>query len=183
MTYDDYIKQYKKYEDKINDLINQREKFKRENNEEFNKLFNKKCEDDKKWFIEHFNFIWKHKDYLKDKAPFNQIVIEFLNLYKINGLIGGIAFIRQLNSIYLRDLIDLWNNGFTYKSFPIIEYKKVIHNGKQKYITYIENNEAKIIRDDDFNDEDIIEKLNNNATNNKNHWITYTTIDILKGLK
>ena len=181
MTYEEYIEKFKNYEYQIKDLIKQQIQFQRDNAEDFNKLFEKKCEDDRKWFIEHFDFIWKHKDYLKDKAPFNLILIEFLNLYTIGGLQAGVGFNGQLNSIYLRDLIELWDKGFTYNSFPIIEYKKVIHNGKQKYITYIENNVSKTIRDDDFNDEDIIKKLNNNATNNKNHWLTYKTIDILKG--
>ena len=43
-------------------------------------------------------------------------------------------------------------------------------------------NELKTIRDDNFNDEDIIAKLKSVATNNKNHWLNYTTIDKLKGL-
>ena len=58
MTYEDYIQQYKNYENQINNLINQREKFKRENSEEFNQLFSQKCENDKKWFIEHFDYIF-----------------------------------------------------------------------------------------------------------------------------
>ena len=64
----------------------------------------------------------------------------------------------------------------------MIEYKKIIHNGQQKYITYIENNNLKTIRDDNFNDTNIVEKLKNVAMNNQNHWTTHTTIDILKGL-
>lgn len=183
MTYEDYIQQYKNYDDQINFLINQREKFKRENSEKFNQLFNKKCEDDKKWFIEHFNYIWKHKDYLKNKSPFNQIIIEFLKLYSIGGLMAGVGFNGQLNSIYLKDLINLWDEGFIYNNFPIIEYKKIVHNDKQKYITYIEDNNLKTIRDDNFNDTNIIEKLKNVAMDNQNHWINCTSIDILKGLK
>lgn len=182
MTYEEYIEKFKNYEDQIKDLINQQKKFKQDNDKDFNQLFAKKCADDKKWFTEHFDYILKHKDFLKDKPPFNQIIIEFLNLYTIGGLMSGVGFNGQLNSIYLRDLIDLWDNGFTYNGFPIIEYKKIIHNGKQKYITYIENNELKTVRDDNFNDEDIITKLKKVATNNKNHWLNYTTIDKLKGL-
>ena len=33
-----------------------------------------------------------------------------------------------------------------------------------------------------FKDEDFIAKLKSVATNNKNHWLNYTTIDKLKGL-
>lgn len=182
MTYEEYIEQFKNYENQIKDLLKQQKLFVTINTEEFNKLFEEKCKDDRKWFIEHFNYIWKHKDYLKDKAPFNQIIIEFLKLYNIGGIMAGAGFNGQLNSIYLKDLIKLWDNGFTYNNFPIIEYKKIIHNGQEKYITYIENNNAKTIRDDDFNDTEIIEKLKTLATNNSNHWITNSTIDILKGL-
>lgn len=183
MTYEEYIEKFKNYEDQIKDLINQQKKFKQDNDKDFNQVFAKKCENDKKWFVEHFDYILKHKDFLKDKSPFNQIIIEFLNLYTIGGLQAGVGFNGQLNSIYLRDLIDLWDNGFTYNGFPIIEYKKIIHNRQQKNITYIENNELKTVRDDNFNDEDFIAKLKSVATNNKNHWLNYTTIDKLKGLK
>lgn len=182
MNLQDYIQQYKNYEDQINHLISEREKYKQENLKEFNQLFNQKCEDDKKWFVEHFNYIWKHKDYLKCKSPFNQIIIEFLKLYNIGGLMAGVGFNGQLNSIYLKDLINLWDEGFIYNNFPIIEYKKIIHNGEQKYITYIENNNLKTIRDDKFDDVNIIKKIKNVAKNNQNHWTNYKSIDILKGL-
>lgn len=129
------------YTIQINELKSKQKAFQQENQDLFNTLFKEKQEQNKKWFIEHFDYIWKYKDTFKEKEPFKSIVIDFLSLYKFGGLVGGAAFNSKSGKVYLDSLIMMWERGMLFNGYPIIGIQKYIHNGEIIKITYIKDNQ------------------------------------------
>ena len=72
---------------------------------------------DKQWFLSHCEWIYNNRHKLQ-----NRTCAEFA----ISGLIIN-AFAcpycsYRIDKITLGNLINLWNNGFTYKNLPLIHY-------------------------------------------------------------
>lgn len=181
------------YTTQIIDLKHKQHTFQQENQDLFNTLFKEKQEQDKKWFIEHFDYIWKYKDTFKEKEPFRSIVIDFLTLYKTGGLMAGVAFNGESNKVYLDSLIMLWEDGMMFNGCPIIGIQKYIHNGIILKITYIKDNqeitetygtncEKSLGINMTENVEQWIKWINhhNISKYQLNYWDDYKTIDLLK---
>ena len=72
---------------------------------------------DKQWFLSHCEWIYNNRHKLQNKT-----CAEFV----ISGLVIN-AFASpysnyKIDKITIGDLINLWNNGFTYKDLPLIHY-------------------------------------------------------------
>ena len=72
---------------------------------------------DKQWFLSHCEWIYNNRHKLQ-----NRTCAEFV----ISGLIIN-AFAcpygnYKIDKITIVDLINLWNNGFTYKDLPLVHY-------------------------------------------------------------
>lgn len=178
------------YANKINLLKLEQNSFQQEHYKEFCKLFEDKQEIDKKWFIENFNYIWKHKERFKYNETFKNIVIDFLPIYKTGGIAGGCGFNDVKSMIYLDSLITMWDEGFTYNSYPIISLKIYYHNGKQVSISYIKDNQEieEVLGSDykkTFSDSQLehftdMIKCFTYTEDKISRWDRYKTIDILK---
>ena len=190
MTLEELKRQNAKYANKINLLKLEQDSFQQEHYKEFCKLFEDKQEIDKKWFIENFDFIWKHKERFKYNEPFKDIVIDFLPIYKTGGIVGGCGFNGVKSMIYLDSLITMWDEGFTYNSYPIISLKVYYHNGKQVSISYIKDNqEIEEVFGSNYENTftdlqlehftDMI-KCFTSTEDKISRWDRYKTIDILK---
>lgn len=87
------------------------------------------------WVCHHLDKL--NKDILS-KFKFTERVIDVSVLYYFHG---GITSTNKLTSISdnqkydLMDILDLWNNGFSYHNFPVLSY---LHygNGKQEIVYY-----------------------------------------------
>lgn len=88
---------------------------------------------DKQWFLSHCEWIYNNRHKLQ-----NRTCAEFV----ISNLIIN-AFACQycsykIDKITIGDLINLWNNGFTYKDLPLIHYH-VSYGNNSINIAYIKN--------------------------------------------
>ena len=86
---------------------------------------------DKECFINHCEWIYNNRHKLQNKT-----CAEFV----ISGLIIN-AFAcpycsYRIDKITLGNLINLWNNGFIYKGFPLIHYR-ISHGDSSTNIAYI----------------------------------------------
>ena len=86
---------------------------------------------DKQWFLSHCEWIYNNRHKLQNKT-----CAEFV----ISGLIiNAFAcpyYAYKIDKITLGNLINLWNNGFIYKGFPLIHYR-ISHGDSSTNIAYI----------------------------------------------
>ena len=72
---------------------------------------------DKQWFLSHCEWIYNNRHKLQNKT-----CAEFV----ISGLIINVLACPygnyKIDKITLGNLINLWNNGFTYKNLPLVHY-------------------------------------------------------------
>lgn len=180
------------YADQIDELIKQQKSFQQDNKSTFNQLFKNKQLKDYDWFVRHFDYVWKHRELLKCKDPFKNIVIDFLTLYKSAGLAGGAAFSGSSDKVFLGNLITMWENGLTHNNYPIISVEEYIHQGNTIIISYIKDNQvwretfgSKANKPFDrplFKKYTEMIRKYNISESKLSLWEDYQTIDILKGL-
>ena len=88
---------------------------------------------DKQWFLSHCEWIYNNRHKLQNKT-----CAEFV----ISGLIINTFACPycsyRIDKITLGNLINLWNNGFTYKNLPLIHYHQSYGNNSIN-ISYIKN--------------------------------------------
>lgn len=176
MNLQDYKNQYLLYSNQIKQIEKERDSLTYYSREEFAKLFQEKQKKDREWFIHHFDYIWKYKDYFYRHAPFKDIILDFLKVYYESGYCGA-AYSSCEVYISLSNLIQAWNNGFMYQGYPIIEYRESNYKGKiMQLITYIKDNQEFTSENNNI-DENLrkIEKL----CIELNKWENYKTIDLL----
>ena len=94
--------------------------------------------------------------------------------------------------IYLKDLLYLWENGFTYNDFPITEFGDIIRQSRYVAINYVEDNKEKSIILVNGKDKELISYYKRlflqhkslNIAHQYPNWQTYKTIkDMIKIVK
>jgi len=160
---------------------------------EFNKLYQRQQEVDKRWFVTNLDFFLKYKKHFTSDFGLSQIIVDFLTLYHTAGLCGGAGFGSELDiKITIKDLLTLWNDGFTYKGYPIIGYEKYIHDGIKIKITYVKNCRIEVVSTDYLRTknqlelpEKILKKVQQANVAHKyiyQNWQTYKTIDVVRNV-
>ena len=186
MTLEELKLKNAEYSNKINSIQLEQQAFQQENYKLFCKFREDKQVVDKQWFIENFDYIWKHKERFRYNEPFKNILIDFLPIFKHGGLVGGTAFNDVKSKIFLEHLITLWDEGFIYKSYPIISLQVYYHHGKKIIISYIKDNkEVTETLDSAISESEFLYLTNlvNRYTpigERISDWDRYKTIDILK---
>ena len=89
---------------------------------------------DRKWFIGNFKQIYRNRDKFALGTPNASLVIDCFTIFSI----GGCAGYRSIQRIHIGRLVKLWEMGFKYHGFPVVEYIK--HNGNQQ-VHYIYQNQ------------------------------------------
>lgn len=147
MNINDYRKQYLELEQKAKKARQEFETFKVAEHRDFYELYRKEREEHLNWFAEHFDYIEKHKEYIKKSPILGKIVVDFMTLYKGGGLVSGAGFSIAASGykIFLKDLFDVWDDGFCYEGFPIIHCEFRIHWGTSYVIKYIKNNKIETV--------------------------------------
>jgi len=159
----------------------------------FDRLYQRQQEIDKRWFVANLNFFLKYKHHFTSHFGLDEIIIDFLNLYQYGGLVGGAGFGGNLcHKISIKDLLTLWDEGFTYKGYPIIGYEKYIHEGIKIKITYVKNCRIEVVSTDYLRTknplelpEELLKKVRQADVSHKyiyQNWQTYKTIDVVRNV-
>ena len=160
---------------------------------EFNKLYQRQQEVDKRWFVANLDFFLKYKKHFTSDFGLSQIIVDFLTLYHFGGLVGGAGFGSDLDvKITIKDLLTLWDNGFAYKGYPIIGYEKYIHEGIKIKITYVKNGRIEVASTDYLRTknplalpDELMKKVQQANVSHKyiyQNWQTYKTIDMVRNV-
>lgn len=159
----------------------------------FNDLYKEEQISNRKWFIDNLDYILKHKEYIKRSPHLGLIVIDFLMPYFEAGCVGGFSYSSPKDfKIYLKDLLYLWENGFTYNDFPITEFGDIIRQSRYVAINYVEDNKEKFIILVNGKDKELISYYKRLFLQHKSlniayqypNWQTYKTIkDMIKIVK
>ena len=88
---------------------------------------------DKQWFLSHCEWIFQNRCRLQNRPCADFIIFGFV----INAFACPYCSYR-IDKITLGNLINLWNNGFTYKNLPLIHYHQS-YGDNSINISYIEN--------------------------------------------
>ena len=159
--------------------------------DEFDKLFQSQQEIDKRWFISHLDFFLKYKQHFTSHFGLDEIIIDFLTLYQCGGLVGGAGFGSDLDiKISIKDLLTLWDEGFTYEDYPIIAYEKYVYHGIKIKITYVKNCRIEVVSTGFIRGknplelpEELLKKVRQANVAHKyvyQNWQTYKTIDVVR---
>ena len=88
---------------------------------------------DRAWLLGHIDYIWNNRHKLQTKPCAEFVITGFV----INSF-GCPYYGYVIDKITLGNLINLWNNGFVYKDFPLIHYR-ISHGDSSTNIAYIYN--------------------------------------------
>lgn len=160
---------------------------------EFNKLYQRQQEVDKRWFVANLDFFLKYKKHFTSDFGLSQIIVDFLTLYHFGGLVGGAGFGSSYDcKITIKDLLNLWDEGFTHKGFPIVCYERYIHNGIKVRISYIRNGRIEAASTGYIQGKnplelpqeviDKVKKANLAFKYQYQNWQTYKTIDVIRNV-
>ena len=86
---------------------------------------------DRAWLLGHIDYIWNNRHKLQNKPCADFVITGFV----INSF-GCPYYGYAIDKITLGNLINLWNNGFVYKDFPLIHYR-ISHGDSSTHIAYI----------------------------------------------
>ena len=142
MNINEYRKKYLELEQKAAQAKQDFEIFKIGEKCNFNNLYYEEQKEHLNWFVKHFDYIERHKEYIKKSPILSKIVIDFMCLYRGGGLISGAGFSIASGGykIFLGNLLDVWDAGFCYEGYPIVHCEFGIHWGTTYIIKYIKNN-------------------------------------------
>lgn len=191
MTLNDYRQRYAGLYDKIQTAEQELRHELAATEKEFNKLYQRQQEIDKRWFVASSSYFLKYKKHFTSDFGLSRIIIDFLLLYRNAGMVGGAAWDSSSDyKIRLKDLINLWDNGFCYKGNPIISYQVITHYGRKVIIDYIKNGRIERISKDNKEGKNPLELPNelikkvqeaNIAYKQQyQNWQTYRTIDAVR---
>ena len=159
--------------------------------DEFDKLYQRQQEIDKRWFVANLNFFLKYKQHFTSHFGLDEIIIDFLSLYQCGGLVGGAGFGTSLDfKIKISDLLTLWDEGFAYEGYPIIAYEKYVYHGIKIKITYVKNCRIEVVSTGFIRGknplelpEELLKKVRQANVAHKyvyQNWQTYKTIDVVR---
>lgn len=86
---------------------------------------------DRAWLLGHIDYIWNNRHKLQNRPCAEFVITGFV----INSF-GCPYYGYAIDKITLGNLINLWNNGFVYKDFPLIHYR-ISHGDSSTNIAYI----------------------------------------------
>lgn len=101
-----------------------------QNKEHIKKQIEKRQESDRKWFLKNFDVFWNNRHKFAKNTPNADIIVDFFNLYTRGNKVGR----KFVDSITISDLIALWDLGYRYQGYPIVEYTNLTFSHKLTYI-------------------------------------------------
>jgi len=130
MTLEQYNQILRDINNQIEALQQSREALIVQNREKLEKQIERRQENDRKWFVENFTVFWNNRHKFGRDTQNADIIIDFFNLYKTGNKAGR----KFINYITISDLIALWDLGYKYQGYPIVEYANHTFTHKLTYI-------------------------------------------------
>lgn len=134
MNKDEYNKILEDYRAKIKCLNEEMDTFKQINlplvKEDINLQKQKRLE----WFLEHFDKIWENRHKFKLGTPYAPIIVD---CFTITGFACP-YYGYEVNKISIGNLVKLWDNGFMFRGYPLIHYRRH-YNSNYSSISYIKD--------------------------------------------
>ena len=134
MTLEQYNQILHDINHQIEALQQSREALIAQNKEKIEKQILKRQADDRKWFAGNFSVFWNNRYKFAKNTPNADIIIDFFNLYTKGNKVGK----KFVDYITISDLIALWDLGYKYQGYPIVECINLTFSHK---LTYIKNGE------------------------------------------
>ena len=189
------LQEYRQYYAELNNEIAlAKNKFEYEllaTKDEFYKLYRDKQEADRQWFAANVDFFIKHQEKFCSSYGLSRIVIDFFNIGFHGGMAGGAAFSTSpFDKIFIKDLLTLWSEGFTYQGYPIVEYAKYSHHGVKIKIRYIKNKRIEEVSTGfimgknplELPDEFMKKFKGTNLSAKYPDWKIYKTVDVVRNV-
>lgn len=137
-TYNNYLQNI---DTQIRKLQAEKEAFLAKNTSDVMQDIRYRQANDRQWFIEHFDEIYSQRRKFYFEAPYSYIVIDFFIIYGEGFFYGG-GFFRSsgkcVRRIRLAELGLLWDKGFMYEGYPVVEC--IVRDGTCS-LSYIKDNQ------------------------------------------
>ena len=118
MTLEQYNQCLHAINKQIEELQQSREALITQNKEKIEKQIIKRQQDDRKWFVSNFDVFWNNKHKFNKNTANADIIVDFFNIYTRGNKAGS----KSVRYISISDLITLWEFGYKYQGYPIVEY-------------------------------------------------------------
>lgn len=132
MTLEQYNQCLHAINKQIEELQQSREALITQNKEKIEKQIIKRQQDDRKWFVSNFDVFWNNKHKFNKNTANADIIVDFFNIYTRGNKAGS----KSVWHISISDLITLWELGYKYQGYPIVEY---IGHAFAHELTYIKD--------------------------------------------
>lgn len=170
----EFLAKLKNYNANISELTVEKSNFILENASSITEQRALQLRNDKKLFLELFPFILKHKDHFLNTTT-NYVVDVFAIVTKVGKPLGT-GYLRH-DGITLKNLLKLWDYGFIYNGYPIVEYLTV--DGTSN-ITYIKDGVYETVKLNHRLDDTIIKKATEMSYTIKNFEWDYKRVTDIK---
>lgn len=134
MTLEQYNQILRDIHNQIEALQQSRAALIEQNQKHIKKQIEKRQEAERKWFVKNFDVFWNNRHKFAKNTPNADIIIDFFNLYTRGNKVGR----KFVDYITISDLIALWDLGYKYQGYPIVECINLTFSHK---LTYIKNGE------------------------------------------
>ena len=131
MTLEQYNQIIQDIDKQINALEQNKKDFIGMNEKKLTILIDKRQKEARKWFVSNFEVIWANRHLFGENTPHGDIIVDCFEVYtnNLSGLGSNIV-----SKIKISDLLSLWNMGFKYRGYPIVELVKHRFKSKLSYI-------------------------------------------------
>lgn len=113
MTLEQYRQVLNALNDQIKALETERKSFVDKYKDRIDKQIEKRKKEDRKWFLGNFDIFWANRYKFGRDTLNGDIVIDFFTIYASGR--------NSIGAITISDLICLWDMGFKYQGYPVIE--------------------------------------------------------------
>ena len=152
MDLDTYMNTLKEYDNRIKDIELSKQSFIAEHLPVMQEEWRLRLVEGRKIFLKLIPFIMKHKDHFL-KIDSNYVVDCFHIITKVGKPLGCGYMLHD--GITIKNLLKLWDKGFTYNDCPIVEY---LYFDGTASITYVKDGEYVKVKTKPF-DKDLIDEV------------------------
>lgn len=132
MNKEEYNKILSNYLAKIECLNEEMNDFKQANLPLVKKNIKQQKQQRREWFLEHFDKIWENRHKFKLGTPYASVIVDGIIITSFACPYYGYV----VDKISIGNLMKLWDNGFMFRSYPLIHYRRH-HNSDYSSISYI----------------------------------------------
>lgn len=134
MNKEEYNKILSDYQAKIECLNEEMNNFKRTNLPLVKENIKLQKLQRQEWFLEHFDKIWENRYTFKLGTPYASVIVDGIIITSFACPYYGYV----IDKISIGNLVKLWNNGFMFRGYPLIHYRRY-HNSDYSSISYIKD--------------------------------------------